>query len=249
VPNTVCKGDNSVIESSTKLDWLGGRKWSTTNYLANPHVFATVSGTEAPIEFFGEDYKPEKDPSKRRPSSPFGVGRYRINSWSPRSFDHVKDGQANTILLAEAMRYCSSLAYSNGIGFQSGGDQNRYVEMARLAFWSSPRLGTVVDMKINPAHNWLDRRPSYPVRLAIQPHPLSAGKEDFNQIQDGCVMTVPEKISWMPWPWCMSVSRMAMRSKTSMTWSRVTEDMVVAAVGWGQLPLPKRSGDNTPQGT
>jgi prepilin-type N-terminal cleavage/methylation domain-containing protein len=53
VPLTVCKGDNSVIESSTKLTWLGGRQWSTTNYLANPHVFAAVSSTEAYLKLEG----------------------------------------------------------------------------------------------------------------------------------------------------------------------------------------------------
>lgn len=193
VPITVCKGDNSVIESSTKLSWLGGRKWSTTNYLANPHVFAAVSGTEA---IFQADSQ-----GNLSPQSPFGTGRYRITSWRPRSFDQIKDGQANTILLAEAMRYCSSVVYAGGASFPT--PQNRYIEMARLAFWSSPRLGTIVDAAVNPNDPQLQSAPqhvrSYAVRLAIEPHPYWAGRTDWEDYPDHNTMPVPADVSWKPW--------------------------------------------------
>ncbi len=199
VPLTVCKGDNSVIESSTKLPWLGGRQWSTTNYLANPHVFAAVNSAEASQKIEGGSLTPQ---------SPFGTGRYQIESWRPRSFDHVKDGQANTILLAEAMRYCSSVVYAGGASFPT--PVNRYVDMARLAFWSSPRLGTVVDVAFDPndpafklsqylsGGDWRDVRSST-VRLAIEPHPGSAGRTNWNEFPELNTMPRPSDVEWKPW--------------------------------------------------
>lgn len=193
VPLTVCKGDNSVIESSTKLTWLGGRQWSTTNYLANPHVFAAVSSTEASLNL--------DSGGSLTPQSPFGSGRYEITSWRPRSFDHVKDGQANTILLAEAMRYCSSVVYADGASFPT--PVNRYIDMARLAFWSSPRLGTVVDVALNPNDPQWTSSPqnvrSSAVRLAIEPHPYSAGRTDWNEYPDHNTMPRPTDVEWKPW--------------------------------------------------
>ena len=191
VPLTVCKGDNSVIESSTKLTWLGGRQWSTTNYLANPHVFAAVQNTEAPLRVAPNAHL-----------SPFGTGRYEITSWRPRSFDHIKDGQANTILLAEAMRYCSSVVYAGGASFPT--PVNRYVDMARLAFWSSPRLGTVVDVAMNPDDpNWTPPGArhvrSSAVRLAIEPHPGWAGRTDWTNFPDNNTMPRPTDVEWKPW--------------------------------------------------
>jgi len=191
VPLTVCKGDNSVIESSTKLTWLGGRQWSTTNYLANPHVFAAVSSTEASLRVEPQAHL-----------SPFGTGRYEITSWRPRSFDHIKDGQANTILLAEAMRYCSSVVYADGASFPT--PVNRYVDMARLAFWSSPRLGTVVDVAMNPDDpSWIPSGAQHvrssAVRLAIEPHPYSAGRTNWNEFPDDNTMPRPTDVEWKPW--------------------------------------------------
>lgn len=189
VPLTVCKGDNSVIESSRKLRWLGGRDWSTTNYLANPHVFAQVSGTEATVTVSG---------GMLTADSPMGTGRYRIQGWGQQSFDSIKDGQTNTILLTEGMRYCSSVAYVSGAAFPV--PENKYIEIARLAFWSSPHLSTPVDMGINPNQTQAGLPWAYSVQvhLAIQPHPNWAGVPYGGDL-GAMTMPVPPDVSWKPW--------------------------------------------------
>jgi hypothetical protein len=153
-------------------------------------VFATVDKTEATVTLSGGALAPD---------SPMGTGRYRVLSWEPRSFDSIKDGQANTILLSEAMRYCSSVVYASGASFPV--PENRYIETARLAFWSSPALSTIVDMAISPSTTSgnLPWAYSAAVNLAIQPHPNWAGIPYSVAANGQMTMPVPAEVAWKPW--------------------------------------------------
>lgn len=197
IPITTCLGDNSLIESTRKLPWLAGRNWSTTNYLANPHAFTRVSNIEAPVVLAG---------SIPAPTSPMGTGRYKVDaSWEPRTFESITDGQSNTILLAEAMRYCTSVVYATGESFST--PENRLIDVARLAFWSSPALANVVDIGF-PAgtneSNWPGSM-AHAVSMAIQPHPNWDGTQRVSDSESQHVIggprmgLVPPEVSWKPW--------------------------------------------------
>jgi type II secretory pathway pseudopilin PulG len=181
VPITVCKGDNSVIESSRMLPWLAGRGWSTTNYMVNPFAFNSVDRTEGLVTI--RSGAPTAD-------SPAGWGRYRV--WGEgKRLDQISDGQSSTILLTEAMRYCTTLVQMTGSG---AGSAPTSIDIARLAFWSSPKLVNTVDMWLPSTFDpW-----SYTQRydLAIQPHTHASGTTYFSRRMS---MPVPTEVSWKPW--------------------------------------------------
>lgn len=202
VPHVVCKGDNSVIESSRMLPWLkspadaGARGWSTTNYMANPFAFWNVSNTEAIVDL--------RNPA----NSPDGWGRYAVFSGGPKQSAAMPDGTSSTILLAEAMRYCNTLVEINSQS-RVAAPPSPVVEMARLAFWSSPGLVTPYDMLTDrPDPNRFPWTPTRFLALAIQPHPLSAtGTRELTghwglfvgSQQTWAANPVPPEVSWKPW--------------------------------------------------
>lgn len=182
VPLVVCKGDNSVIESSRKLPWLQGRGWSTTNYMTNPFAFSSVSGTEAVVNV-------------NQPAwSPAGWGRYKIAAGQKR-LGAIPDGTTSTILLAEAMRYCTSIIDIQG---ESAGTVPTAIEIARLAFWSSPSLVTHYDMYLD---RYGDHTDSQFLGLAIQPHPLATSGTTEMKVGQlyWKVNPVSNDVSWKPW--------------------------------------------------
>ena len=184
VPTAVCKGDNSLIESSRMLPWLEGRGWSTTNYMVNPFAFNMVDRTESLVRLSGS--VPAWD-------SPAGWGRYRVLSEGKRS-DQIVDGQSSTILLTEAMRYCTTLVQMTG---SIAGEVPTSIDIARLAFWSSPKLVNTIDLELDPTtSNWDQHVRSWRVDLAVQPHPFASGTSYFPLRRS---LPVPAEVSWKPW--------------------------------------------------
>jgi hypothetical protein len=209
VPITVCKGDNSDIETTRTDSWLGGHAWPTTNYMINPFAFGWAGNEQGP-KIVGDP-----SPSSDAINPPDSVGQYRLvlpgipnqgtdlyydgGLGSPQDnkafgsrvsavakrFDDINDGQSNTILITESMRMCSTAVIASGEGADA---VPTFIKTARLAFWSSPALGNIVDLTTPPSS--LTSLAS-PVVLAIQPHP-SAMSPTANAI-------TPSEVAWKPY--------------------------------------------------
>jgi prepilin-type N-terminal cleavage/methylation domain-containing protein len=198
VPLTACKGDNSEIESTQRLPWLGNNKWTTTNYMINPFAFHHVEN-----EDFRDNDKNWDGQLRNKREYPPGWGRYRVLKENEKRLDKINDGQSSTILLVEGMRN----SYSFVTAMQGTGELTvpKTIQVARLAFWSSPKLINTVDMWIPT--NFTPWSYSKRYDLAIEPHPLSVGgfydpvfmTPSSDNSGSRVALPVPAEVSWKPW--------------------------------------------------
>lgn len=125
-----CNDDPSAAAptDSFAMNLGGSVRWTYTNYLANPHAFTrfntSASGTLPGRRILVTTESATATPGSSGLFSPalsgncvgsiatwlltFQHANINTNSLPARKFEHLSDGQSNTILFAEAMRQCDA---------------------------------------------------------------------------------------------------------------------------------------------
>jgi prepilin-type N-terminal cleavage/methylation domain-containing protein len=172
-----CSNDGSAVPPNTLLPAApapagrDGARWSTTNYVANAHVFMKFSGqrllsgssSDPTLSTMGGRFPRAKSSWTGNPDFTHLVSGTR--GLAARQFAHVIDGLSNTMMFGEVMRQCDN------------GNAMRYAFLPTTERGEEHPFG--IDLAINAATagvaNWGDFAMAYGNTLMFQQRPPQAG--------------------------------------------------------------------------